>query len=171
MLCSLTVVRPSKRHCPVRWNAPALSDFPESTLPTLGLMYAPGPSLLGFQAGEYEMSAKILIVDDHVVVRQGLRSLLNARPDWEICGEAAAGEEAIHAVTNLKPDVVILDVTMPGMSGLEAASRIVALGTATRILIFTMHESLRMAVDVVTRLTSARGVLHPSLVGTRTLVE
>jgi len=123
-------------------------------------MYAPGPSLLGFQAGEYEMSAKILIVDDHVVVRQGLRSLLNARPDWEICGEAAAGEEAIHAVTNLKPDVVILDVTMPGMSGLEAASRIVALGTATRILIFTMHESLRMAVDV--REAGAHGFVQKS---------
>jgi DNA-binding NarL/FixJ family response regulator len=95
------------------------------------------------------MSARILLVDDHDVVRQGLRSLLATRPDWEICGEAAAGEEAVQAVANLKPDVIILDVTMPGgMSGLEAAPRMVALSTSTRIRIFTMHESQRMAVDV-----------------------
>ena len=106
------------------------------------------------------MSAKILIVDDHDVVRQGLRTLLAARPDWEICGEAAAGEEAVQAVANLKPNVVILDITMPGMSGLEAASRIIALGTGTRILIFTMHESQRMAVDV--REAGAHGFVQKS---------
>jgi DNA-binding NarL/FixJ family response regulator len=106
------------------------------------------------------MSAKILIVDDHDVVRQGLRSLLAARPDWDICGEAAAGEEAVQAVAHLKPDVVILDVTMPGMSGLEAASRIIALGTGTRILIFTMHESQRIAVDV--REAGAHGFVQKS---------
>lgn len=106
------------------------------------------------------MSAKILIVDDHDVVRQGLRSLLTARPDWEICGEAAAGEEAVQSVANLKPDVVILDITMPGMSGLEAASRIIALGTGTRILIFTMHESPRMAIDV--REAGAHGFVQKS---------
>jgi two-component system invasion response regulator UvrY len=106
------------------------------------------------------MCAKILIVDDHDVVRQGLRSLLAARADWEICGEAAAGEEAVQAVANLKPDVVILDITMPGMSGLEAASRIMALGAGTRILIFTMHESQRMAVDV--REAGAHGLVQKS---------
>jgi len=106
------------------------------------------------------MSAKILIVDDHDVVRQGLRPLLSARSDWEICGEAAAGEEAVQAVASLKPDVVILDVTMPGMSGLEAASRIIALGTGTRILIFTMHESQRIAVDV--REAGAHGFVQKS---------
>src|SRR5258706_1319160 len=106
------------------------------------------------------MSAKILIVDDHDVVRQGLRSLLTARKDWEICGEAPAGEEAVHAVAALKPDVVILDITMPGMSGLEASSRIIALGTGTRILIFTMHESQRMAVDV--REAGAHGLVQKS---------
>jgi DNA-binding NarL/FixJ family response regulator len=123
-------------------------------------MNAPGSSLLKFQAGELAMSARILVVDDHEVVRQGLRSLLTARPDWEICGEAAAGEEAVQAVANLKPDVVILDVTMPGMSGLEAASRIIALGAGTRILIFTMHESQRMAVDV--REAGAHGFVQKS---------
>src|SRR5438270_12633056 len=94
------------------------------------------------------MSVKILIVDDHDVVRHGLRSFLAARPDWEICGEARNGAEAIAAISALSPDLVILDVTMPGMSGLEVASHIRALGTATRILMFTMHESPRMAIDV-----------------------
>lgn len=94
------------------------------------------------------MSVKILIVDDHDVVRQGLRSFLASRPDWEICGEAGTGEEAIQAAATLKPHLVILDITMPGMSGLEAASRIRALGIPIRILIFTMHESPRIAIDV-----------------------
>jgi DNA-binding NarL/FixJ family response regulator len=106
------------------------------------------------------MSAKILIVDDHEVVRHGLRAFLAARPEWEICGEASAGEEAIRAVSHLKPHVVILDVTMPGMSGLEAAARIVDLHTGTRILIFTMHESRRMAIDV--REAGAHGLVQKS---------
>jgi DNA-binding NarL/FixJ family response regulator len=106
------------------------------------------------------MSARILIVDDHDVVRQGLRSFLAVRPDWEICGEAGSGEEAIRSVAALKPDVVILDLTMPGMSGLAAASRIVELGTGTRILIFTMHESKHMAIDI--REAGAHGYVQKS---------
>ena len=94
------------------------------------------------------MSVKILIVDDHDVVRHGLRSFLAVRPDWEICGEPRTGDEAVQAVADLKPDLVILDITMPGISGLEAATRIRALGTAVRVLIFTMHESPRIAIDV-----------------------
>jgi DNA-binding NarL/FixJ family response regulator len=106
------------------------------------------------------MSAKILIVDDHEVVRQGVRSILSERPDWEICAEAANGDEAILAATTLRPDVVIMDVTMPGMSGLEAASRIVAAVPETRILIFSMHESGRIAVDV--REARAHGYVQKS---------
>ena len=106
------------------------------------------------------MSAKILIVDDHYVVRQGVRSILAERPEWEICGEAGTGEEAVDAAATLRPDVVILDITMPGISGLDAASRIVALGTGTRILIFTMHESQRMAADV--REAGAHGLVQKS---------
>ena len=106
------------------------------------------------------MSARILIVDDHDVVRQGLKSFLAAREDWEICGEAASGEEAVRAVAALKPDVVILDLTMPGISGLDAAPRIVALGTGVRILIFTMHESKRLADDV--RQAGAHGYVQKS---------
>jgi two-component system nitrate/nitrite response regulator NarL len=95
------------------------------------------------------MTSRILIVDDHEIVREGIRTLLNrARPQWEICGEATNGQLAIEAVKNLKPDLIILDVTMPVMSGLEAAPRIVALSLGTRILIFTMHQSETFANEV-----------------------
>jgi DNA-binding NarL/FixJ family response regulator len=106
------------------------------------------------------MPAKILIVDDHEVVRQGVRSILSERPDWEVCAEAVNGDEAVLAATTLRPDVVIMDVTMPGMSGLEAAARIVAAVPETRILIFTMHESGRIADDV--REARAHGYVEKS---------
>jgi DNA-binding NarL/FixJ family response regulator len=110
------------------------------------------------------MSARILIVDDHEVIRQGVRSmLLRARPEWEICGGATDGEQAIEAVQRLKPDVVILDVTMPTMSGLQAAPRIAKLAAGCRILIFTMHESERMAKDV--RAAGAQGYVQKSQAG------
>ena len=87
------------------------------------------------------MAVKILLADDHEVVRQGLRTILKARPDWEIVGEAENGQDAIDAVRDLKPDVVILDITMPVMSGLEATQAIVNLRVGTQVLIFTMHDS------------------------------
>jgi len=95
------------------------------------------------------MTARILIVDDHEIVREGIRGLLTrARPQWEICGEAVNGQLAIEAVKALKPDVVILDVTMPVMNGLEASPRIIALGLRTHVLIFTMHKSETFASEV-----------------------
>lgn len=93
------------------------------------------------------MSARILIVDDHEVVREGVRTLINrARPQWEICGEATNGAQAITACRTLKPDVTVLDITMPGMSGLEAAPAIFASGSL--VLMFTMHESEQLAAEV-----------------------
>jgi DNA-binding NarL/FixJ family response regulator len=110
------------------------------------------------------MAAKILIVDDHDVVRQGVRSIISkARPEWEICGEAADGEQAVRAVADLKPDVVVLDVTMPVMNGLEASSRIVRSGGPCRVLILTMHESERLAADV--QLVGAHGYVQKSQAG------
>jgi DNA-binding NarL/FixJ family response regulator len=108
--------------------------------------------------------ARILIADDHDVVRQGIRSLiLTSRPQWEICGEAANGQEAIKAVTTLKPDVVVLDITMPTMSGLEAASEITKLASQSRILIFTMHEAERLAPEL--RAAGAHGFVLKSQAG------
>jgi DNA-binding NarL/FixJ family response regulator len=88
------------------------------------------------------MGPRILIVDDHEIVREGLRNLLSqSRPGWVVCGQARNGEEAVSAVRDLAPDAVLLDITMPIMSGLEAARRITKSGAACRILMFTMHES------------------------------
>src|SRR5262249_33238617 len=88
------------------------------------------------------MTVRLLIVDDHEVVREGVRRIINkAKPEWEICAEATSGTEAVAAAARLKPDIVVLDITMPGLSGLDAASQISALGQRTLILFFTMHES------------------------------
>ncbi len=87
------------------------------------------------------MPARILIADDHEVVRQGIRAILQARPDWEICGEAVDGHEAVRLAQELHPDVIVMDITMPRMSGLEASQEIARLKLPAPVLIFTMHES------------------------------
>jgi DNA-binding NarL/FixJ family response regulator len=107
------------------------------------------------------MNPNILIVDDHEIVREGIRTLLGrSRPAWNICGEASNGIEALEKVKSLEPDIVILDITMPGMSGLEAAVRIGKLGVRSKILIFTMHDSERLAKEV--RDVGARGYVLKS---------
>ena len=107
------------------------------------------------------MTIRILIVDDHEVVREGLISyLVKSRPDWEICGEAADGEQAIRLTRELKPDIVILDITMPRMSGLEASSRIRRSGLTIPVLIFTTHDSERLATEV--RYAGAQGYVLKS---------
>jgi DNA-binding NarL/FixJ family response regulator len=95
------------------------------------------------------MNPRILIVDDHEIVREGIRTLLGrSRSEWQICGEASNASEALSAVKTLEPDVVILDITMPGTSGLEVAKRIKNMEIPSRVLIFTMHESERLATEV-----------------------
>jgi DNA-binding NarL/FixJ family response regulator len=107
------------------------------------------------------MPARILIADDHEIVREGIRMLISrSRPEWEICGEAANGSEAMEAIKSLKPDVVVLDITMPGMSGLEVSSQVTKLDLASRVLIFTMHESEMLPGEV--RRTGAQGYVLKS---------
>ena len=107
------------------------------------------------------MAARILIVDDHEIVREGIRTLIDrSRSDWEICGEATNGEEAIEVTKTLKPDIIVLDITMPGMSGLEAARRIAKLGLGCRILMFTMHDSDRLTIEA--RQAQAQGLVLKS---------
>jgi DNA-binding NarL/FixJ family response regulator len=106
-------------------------------------------------------NARILIVDDHEIVREGIRTLLRRlRPEWVVCGEAKNGREAVEAAVALRPDILILDVTMPVMSGLEAASRIASLGLSSRVLIFTMHETKSFINEV--RNTGAQGYVVKS---------
>jgi DNA-binding NarL/FixJ family response regulator len=115
------------------------------------------------------MKPKVLIVDDHEIVREGIRRLLTrSRPDWDICGEATNGRQAIETVQSLEPDVVILDITMPGMSGLEAAPHILKSKVGCRILIFTMHDSSRLSAEI--RDAGAHGYVQKSQAA-RDLVE
>jgi DNA-binding NarL/FixJ family response regulator len=108
-----------------------------------------------------EATPTILIVDDHEIVRQGIRGLIaRSRPRWRICAEVESGEQAIEKARSLRPDVIVLDITMPAMSGLEAASRISALNVGSRILMFTMHESDRLAAEA--RAAGAHGLVLKS---------
>ena len=86
------------------------------------------------------MPTRLLIVDDHEVVRLGLRTLFEKHDSFEICGEAQNGIDAIRMVLNLSPDVVILDLTMPGMNGFETAANIVTVAPSMRIIFYSAHE-------------------------------
>jgi two-component system response regulator NreC len=82
---------------------------------------------------------RILLVDDHAVLRAGLRALLDAEPDLVVVGEAGTGEEALEKARELRPDVVVMDLSMPGMGGLEATRRLTQELKETRVLVLTMH--------------------------------
>ena len=86
------------------------------------------------------MPARLLIVDDHEVVRLGVRMLFTKSDSIEVCGEAQNGVDAIGMVSELSPDVVILDLSMPGMNGFEIAARIRLIAPSTRIVLFSIHE-------------------------------
>jgi two-component system nitrate/nitrite response regulator NarL len=90
-------------------------------------------------------TTRILVVDDHELMRRGVKSLIGENQLGEICGEAENGEDAVTRVQELKPDLVILDVSMPVMNGLEAARHIRRIAPATKILILTMHDSSQIA--------------------------
>ena len=92
---------------------------------------------------------RILIADDHEVVRHGLRDLLQAEANWEICGEASTGHEAVEMAGRLKPDIAVLAISMPDLNGLEAARQILKSGSSTRVLIFTMHESPQAVAEML----------------------
>ena len=83
---------------------------------------------------------RVFLVDDHPVVRAGLRGLINAQPDMEVVGEAADGEAAARAALQLRPDVVVMDVSMPGIGGAEATERIRGESPAVKVLALTAHE-------------------------------
>jgi DNA-binding NarL/FixJ family response regulator len=104
---------------------------------------------------------KILIVDDHEIVREGVRTLLaKSRPEWDICGEARNGRDAIVAARDLGPDLIIMDISMPGMSGLEVVPRLRQMGINSLVLMFTMHESSRLGSEA--RQAGAQGYVLKS---------
>ncbi len=83
---------------------------------------------------------KLLLADDHAVLRAGLKTLFNAQSDIEVVAEAADGEEAVRKSREFAPDIVLMDITMPQMSGLEATQEIKRQNPAIKVLVLTMHE-------------------------------
>lgn len=88
---------------------------------------------------------QILVVDDHELTRRAVRGLLERQDCWLVCGEAANGQEAVDKAGNLHPDVIVMDVNMPGMNGLEAAQRIATVSPHSRVVLFTMHGTPELA--------------------------
>lgn len=103
---------------------------------------------------------RILIADDHEVVRKGLVALLQQQPDWQVCGEAGDGREAVDKAQQLRPDAIILDIGMPSLNGLEATRQILKTNPHARILILTLHDSDQVVRDVLN--AGARGFLLKS---------
>jgi DNA-binding NarL/FixJ family response regulator len=105
----------------------------------------------------------MLIADDHDIVRCGLRTLVERRPDWEIIAEATNGREAVNAANRLHPDVCIFDHTMPQMNGLEATRQILQSDPSAKVLILTVHESEQLIREVLE--AGARGYVLKSDAG------
>lgn len=112
---------------------------------------------------ERVMAIRILIVDDHPVVRHGLRTLLEVQPGWEVIAEAADGLEALEKADRLSPDIILLDVSMPKMNGLEACRLIRKAAPAAEILIVTQHDSPQMMREALD--AGARGYVVKSNAG------
>jgi len=106
------------------------------------------------------MPVQILIADDHDVVRQGLRRVLEAEPGWVVCGEAANGREAVALAVALRPEVVLLDISMPGLNGIDATRRIRRLVPSTRVIILTMHNAEQIVTEALA--AGARGCVLKS---------
>jgi len=100
---------------------------------------------------------RLLIADDHAVVRAGLRALLESRKDWEVCAEAADGRDAVEKAIKHKPDILILDIGMPLLNGVDVARRVHKALPSAEILILTMHESDELVQQVVE--AGARGYI------------
>jgi len=103
------------------------------------------------------MQLRILVADDHPVVRAGLRALLEARFGWQVCEEAGNGREAVERAGKLKPDVAVLDISMPLLNGIEATRQIRKLSPETEVLILTMHDADQMVQQVMD--AGARGYI------------
>ena len=109
------------------------------------------------------MSVRILIADDHEVMRRGVRGLVESHAEWSVCGEAIEGAEAVRKARELNPDLLILDISMPGMSGIEAALQILKHDPNMKILFFTMHDSPQILREISN--TGARGYVAKARAG------
>lgn len=115
---------------------------------------------------QWRLTMQVVIADDHDVLRSGVRSLFESHPQWTVCGEASDGEQAVALAARLHPDLIILDVTMPVMNGLQAATKIREVSPSTKIVILSMHESpyitqkaLQAGADIFLSKSNAGGKL------------
>jgi DNA-binding NarL/FixJ family response regulator len=103
---------------------------------------------------------RIVIVDDHAVVRRGVRALLESQPGWEVAGEAVTGREAVDLAKRLCPDIVVMDLSLPELNGLDAARQILKESPRTEVLVLTMHHSEELVRNVLQ--AGARGYVLKS---------
>src|SRR5688572_3904827 len=103
---------------------------------------------------------RVLLADDHDIVRRGLRDIIEQQHDWHVCAEATNGREAVELALREHPDIALLDLTMPGLNGLEATRQIRKELPETEVLIFTMHQTEQLVREVV--FAGARGYVLKS---------
>jgi DNA-binding NarL/FixJ family response regulator len=106
------------------------------------------------------MSLRILVVDDHAVVRRGVRALLESHEGWTVCGEATTGRGAVEASRHLRPDVIVIDLSLPELNGLDAIRQILKDAPRVEVVVLTMHHSEQLARDVLQ--AGARGYVMKS---------
>ncbi len=106
------------------------------------------------------MPLQILVVDYHAVVRRGVRVLLESQEGWEVCGDATTGRDAVEQNRRLRPDVVVMDLSLPELNGLDATRQILKDAPNTEVLVLTMHQSEELARDVLQ--AGARGYVMKS---------
>src|SRR5690349_8651873 len=91
---------------------------------------------------------RVIIADDHEIVRQGVRNLVENEPGMEVCGEATCGRDIVEVAARTNPDVAILDISMPGLNGIEATRQILKANPKIRVLMFTMHDAEQLVHEV-----------------------
>jgi len=112
---------------------------------------------------EGQAKTRILLVDDHEIMRRGMRALIEMQPSWEICGEAGDGRTAVQLARTLAPQVIVMDLTMPELNGMEAARRILKRAPETQIVILSVYEPEQLVREVLA--AGVRGYVLKSAVG------
>jgi len=95
------------------------------------------------------MGIKILLADDHRLMREGLRSLLEEQPDFTVVGEADNGKTAVQLATDLMPDIIIMDISMPGLNGIDATQQILSICAKSKIIALSMHTERRTVLEMI----------------------
>ncbi len=116
--------------------------------------------MISQNGGTPRRRVRVMLVDDHEVVRQGVRSLIESVSDWTLCAEASSGEEALKLAPEAKPDIVVVDVSMPNVSGLDLILQLKRIAPKVEILVLTMHDSERIVAQALR--AGARGYLLKS---------